>query len=88
MASANDDGIRALLSKFAATYVREVSPQIKLLDTFLAYVLFVGFVQVVYCAVVGTFPFNSFLSGFIATVGVFVLTGKVASTSLTGTASC
>jgi len=32
--------------------------------------------QVLYCALVGTFPFNSFLSGFLSTVGVFVLTGK------------
>ncbi|KAK0423319.1 hypothetical protein QR680_008076 [Steinernema hermaphroditum] len=27
----------------------------------------------VYCVLVGTFPFNSFLSGFISTVGSFVL---------------
>jgi oligosaccharyltransferase complex subunit epsilon len=34
-----------------------------------------GIVQFVYCALVGTFPFNAFLSGFISTVGSFVLTG-------------
>jgi hypothetical protein len=35
-----------------------------------------GIVQFVYCALVGTFPFNAFLSGFISTVGSFILTGK------------
>jgi hypothetical protein len=33
----------------------------------------------VYCALVGTFPFNSFLSGLLSTVGVFVLTGTRAA---------
>jgi oligosaccharyltransferase complex subunit epsilon len=37
--------------------------------------LFHGRMQFVYCTLVGTFPFNSFLSGFICTVGVFVLGG-------------
>ena len=29
--------------------------------------------QFVYCCLVGTFPFNAFLSGFISCVGSFVL---------------
>ena len=47
----------------------------KLLDGFLVYVLLTGVLQFLYCLLVGTFPFNAFLSGFICTVGVFVLTG-------------
>ena len=31
-------------------------------------------IQLAYCALVGTFPFNSFLAGFLSTVGMFVLT--------------
>lgn len=31
--------------------------------------------QFVYCLLVGSFPFNSFLAGFSSTVGAFVLTG-------------
>lgn len=31
--------------------------------------------QFVYCVLVGSFPFNSFLAGFSSTVGAFVLTG-------------
>lgn len=33
--------------------------------------------QFVYCMLVGSFPFNSFLAGFSSTVGAFVLTGKL-----------
>ncbi|XP_055309440.1 dolichyl-diphosphooligosaccharide--protein glycosyltransferase subunit DAD1-like, partial [Sitodiplosis mosellana] len=29
--------------------------------------------QFLYCCLIGTFPFNSFLSGFISTVSCFVL---------------
>uniref|UniRef100_A0A1I7Y621 Dolichyl-diphosphooligosaccharide--protein glycosyltransferase subunit DAD1 n=1 Tax=Steinernema glaseri TaxID=37863 RepID=A0A1I7Y621_9BILA len=37
------------------------------------YILLTGIFQFVYCLLVGTFPFNSFLSGFISTVASFVL---------------
>lgn len=57
-------------------YNSETSKELKLLDTFLAYVLCTGVVQMIYCLLVGNFPFNAFLAGFICTVGVFVLTGK------------
>ena len=36
-----------------------------------------GIVQFVYCCLVGTFPFNSFLSGFISAVASFILGGMV-----------
>jgi len=35
--------------------------------------LLTGIIQFVYCCIVGTFPFNSFLSGFISSVASFVL---------------
>ena len=34
-----------------------------------------GIAQFVYCLLVGTFPYNSFLAGFGSTVGQFVLAG-------------
>ncbi|KAL4007274.1 hypothetical protein ACER0C_001126 [Sarotherodon galilaeus] len=34
-----------------------------------------------YCLLVGTFPFNSFLSGFISCVGSFILAGDFLSIS-------
>lgn len=33
-------------------------------------------VQFAYVLLVGTFPFNSFLSGFFCSIGFFVLTGE------------
>ncbi len=32
--------------------------------------------QFLYCVIAGNYPFNAFLSGFSATVGQFVLTGR------------
>jgi oligosaccharyltransferase complex subunit epsilon len=63
-------------------YIDKTAVQVKVLDAFLVYTLFAGIVQFVYCALVGTFPFNSFLSGFLATVGVFVFTGMLTATAV------
>lgn len=51
-----------------------VPEPLKKIDVFLAYVLVIGIVQFIYGLSVGTFPFNSFLAGFLSCVGVFVLT--------------
>ena len=32
-------------------------------------------VQLVYCVLFGSFPYNAFLSGFISSLGTFILTG-------------
>lgn len=69
-------GASEILCDALKEYKKSTSKRMKLLDGFLAYVLATGVLQFVYCAFVGTFPFNAFLSGFICTVGVFVLTGK------------
>jgi oligosaccharyltransferase complex subunit epsilon len=52
----------------------KTSTQVKLLDVFLVYVFLTGVVQFLYCAIVGTYPFNAFLGGFICSVGVFTVT--------------
>ncbi|KAJ0391848.1 hypothetical protein P43SY_006045 [Pythium insidiosum] len=62
-----------IVSDFLAKYQKTTPKKIKLIDGFLAYVLATGILQFIYCALVGNFPFNSFLSGFVCTVGVFVL---------------
>jgi oligosaccharyltransferase complex subunit epsilon len=69
--SSNVDGIQF---DVWSQYKKNTPKKMKLIDGFLAYVMMTGIVQFVYCAMVGTFPFNSFLSGFLSTVGVFVLT--------------
>ncbi|CAI5729726.1 unnamed protein product [Hyaloperonospora brassicae] len=66
-------GVGSIVSDFCATYDKTTPKKLKLIDGFLAYVLATGVLQFLYCVLVGTFPFNSFLAGFVCTVGVFVL---------------
>uniref|UniRef100_A0AAV1V0N8 Dolichyl-diphosphooligosaccharide--protein glycosyltransferase subunit OST2 n=1 Tax=Peronospora matthiolae TaxID=2874970 RepID=A0AAV1V0N8_9STRA len=65
--------VRSIVRDFCATYDKTTPKKLKLIDGFLAYVLATGVLQFLYCLLVGTFPFNSFLAGFVCTVGVFVL---------------
>ncbi|KAF2013367.1 defender against death DAD protein [Aaosphaeria arxii CBS 175.79] len=58
-------------------YVNKTPSRVKLLDTFMAFLVVVGALQFLYCIIVGNFPFNAFLSGFSATVGQFVLTASL-----------
>ncbi|QOU22657.1 hypothetical protein BRETT_002839 [Brettanomyces bruxellensis] len=48
--------------------------KLRLIDTFLAFLVCIGILQFIFCVLVGTFPFNGFLGGFISAVGQFVLT--------------
>jgi len=58
-------------------YVDKTPQRVKLIDTFLAFLVVVGALQFVYCVIGGNYPFNAFLSGFSATVGQFVLTASL-----------
>uniref|UniRef100_UPI00358F7E19 dolichyl-diphosphooligosaccharide--protein glycosyltransferase subunit DAD1 n=1 Tax=Myxine glutinosa TaxID=7769 RepID=UPI00358F7E19 len=62
-----------VLQNLHKEYSAVTPAKLKMIDAYLAYVLLTGVVQFVYCCLVGTFPFNSFLSGFISCVGSFVL---------------
>lgn len=59
--------------KFFEEYTKSTSKRLKAIDAYLAYIFFTGVFQFAYCLLVGTFPFNSFLSGFISTIACFVL---------------
>ncbi|EDV31169.1 uncharacterized protein Dana_GF14682 [Drosophila ananassae] len=65
--------LSSVVSKFYNDYVQNTPKKLKLVDIYLGYILLTGIIQFVYCCLVGTFPFNSFLSGFISTVSCFVL---------------
>ncbi len=67
----------SVLVKFYDEYAKTTPSKLKLIDAYLLYILLTGVVQFLYCCLVGTFPFNSFLSGFISCVGSFVLAGKL-----------
>ena len=55
-------------------YISETPSHFKLIDAFLLFLFVTGVLQFVYCVVLSDYPFNSFLAGFAATVGQFVLT--------------
>ena len=61
-----------ILRKLNDEYQTSTPRKLKLIDAYLVYVLLTGIVQFAYCLLVGTYPFNSFLSGFISTVGCFI----------------
>ncbi|KAF2634114.1 defender against death DAD protein [Massarina eburnea CBS 473.64] len=58
-------------------YVSKTPQRVKLLDSFMLFLVVVGALQFLYCLIVGNFPFNAFLAGFSATVGQFVLTASL-----------
>lgn len=69
--------ITTVISKFYNEYQNKTPKKLKVIDAYLAYILVTGAIQFFYCLLVGTFPFNSFLSGFISCVSCFVLGGKL-----------
>ena len=72
----SSENIVSVVQQFLQSYRSKTPTKLKLVDAYLAYIMLTGIIQFVYCALVGTFPFNSFLSGFISCVGSFVLGGK------------
>ncbi|CAG5115597.1 unnamed protein product [Candidula unifasciata] len=62
-----------VIIKFYDEYMQTTPKKLKIIDAYLLYVLLTGIIQFIYCCLVGTYPFNSFLSGFISTVGSFIL---------------
>lgn len=55
-------------------YLKELTPRLKLIDIFLVFLVLLGILQFVYVLLIGNFPFNAFLGGFISCVAQFVLT--------------
>lgn len=67
--------LSAVIGKFYNEYGNKTPKKLKIIDAYLLYILLTGIIQFGYCLLVGTFPFNSFLSGFISCVSCFVLAG-------------
>ncbi len=66
-----------IIGEFSDKYASQTPQLLKIIDVYLLYILLTGVIQFGYCLLVGTFPFNSFLSGFISTVGSFILAGEL-----------
>ncbi|KAH0641664.1 hypothetical protein KY290_033268 [Solanum tuberosum] len=62
----------ALLHSLRSAYTATPT-NLKIIDVYVLFALFTGVIQVVYMAIVGSFPFNSFLSGVLSCIGTAVL---------------
>ena len=73
-AAAASSSAQEIAGHFLSQYRKTTSRTVQLIDYFLLFALVTGIVQFVYVLLVGQFPFNSFLAGFVAAVGFFVFT--------------
>ncbi|CAF2099015.1 hypothetical protein BRARA_E01730 [Brassica rapa] len=62
------DLFRSLHSAYSAT-----PTNLKIIDLYVVFSVFTALIQVAYMALVGSFPFNSFLSGVLSCIGTAVL---------------
>ncbi|KAA0706613.1 Dolichyl-diphosphooligosaccharide--protein glycosyltransferase subunit dad1 [Triplophysa tibetana] len=67
------NSVISVISRFLDEYASSTQNKVKVLDAYLLYIMMTGALQFLFCVLVGTFPFNSFLSGFISCVGSFIL---------------
>lgn len=74
--------LKDIIVRFYNEYTQTTPQRLKIVDAYLLYIMLTGIIQFAYCCLVGTFPFNSFLSGFISSVGSFVLAGKKSPSKL------
>lgn len=75
MSHASTGGALSVVGKLFDDYKTTTPKKLKLVDAYLFCIMLTGIIQFGYCCLVGTFPFNAFLSGFISTVASFVLAG-------------
>ncbi len=71
--SKSEAPLLSVVSDIFSEYRQSTPLKLKLIDAYLTYIFFTGVLQFVYCCLVGTFPFNAFLAGFISTVASFIL---------------
>ncbi|XP_043715504.1 dolichyl-diphosphooligosaccharide--protein glycosyltransferase subunit DAD1-like [Telopea speciosissima] len=75
MARSTTKDAQALIQSLRSAYA--VTPMnLKIIDLYVIFAISTALIQVVYMAVVGSFPFNSFLSVVLSCVGTAVLAGK------------
>ena len=65
--------ISSVVTQIQSEYRKTSTVKTLLVDALLVYSLLTAVVQFVYVVFVGTFPFNSFLSGFICHLTLFAL---------------
>jgi oligosaccharyltransferase complex subunit epsilon len=73
---ASNGSIKQIVNKFVEDYNKNRTKKLMMVDSLMAYAFVTAIVQMVYMILVGTFPFNSFLSGFFCHLGLFALAGE------------
>ncbi|TPX72156.1 dolichyl-diphosphooligosaccharide---protein glycotransferase [Spizellomyces sp. 'palustris'] len=66
-----------LVRRLVSSYKKNTPQSLKLIDMYLVFVMLTGIIQFVYVLLAGTYPYNSFLAGFGASVGSFVLAANL-----------
>lgn len=65
--------VKSAFETTLADYKKTLTPRLMVIDIFLAFLVALGALQFIYVILIGNFPFNAFLGGFISCVGQFVL---------------
>uniref|UniRef100_A0A6N2KBY9 Dolichyl-diphosphooligosaccharide--protein glycosyltransferase subunit DAD1 n=1 Tax=Salix viminalis TaxID=40686 RepID=A0A6N2KBY9_SALVM len=65
MARTTSSDAQALFHSLRSAYT-STPTSLKIIDLYVCFAVFTAIIQVVYMAVVGSFPFNSFLSGVLS----------------------
>ncbi|KAG0206684.1 Dolichyl-diphosphooligosaccharide-protein glycosyltransferase subunit dad1 [Mortierella sp. GBA30] len=71
------EDIKTAANNLLTSYFKDTPRSLKLIDSYMVYVLLTGIIQFVYVVIAGTFPNNAFLAGFISTVASFVLAANL-----------
>ncbi|XP_022145466.1 dolichyl-diphosphooligosaccharide--protein glycosyltransferase subunit DAD1 [Momordica charantia] len=72
MARSTSKDAQALFQSLRSAYAATPT-SLKIIDLYVIYAVFTALIQVAYMAIVGSFPFNSFLSGVLSCIGTAVL---------------
>ena len=68
--------VKELCSNLADRYKKETTIQVKCLDVYILFSALGAVLLAAYCFLVGTYPFNAFLAGFIACLGSCSLSSR------------
>ncbi|KAG0026688.1 Dolichyl-diphosphooligosaccharide-protein glycosyltransferase subunit dad1 [Podila clonocystis] len=71
------EDIKSASNQLVASYIKETPKSLKLIDSYMVYILLTGIIQFIYVTIAGTFPNNAFLAGFISTVASFILAANL-----------
>ena len=67
------DQFKQVLNSVKDDYLSKQTMKTRMIDAFVIYCALTAIVQLTYCILVGTYPFNCFLSGFSCHVTLFSL---------------